>query len=134
MPDKIPMSGDLDDRGEIEHGFWLIRKRVEGRLFIMTRDKKAGEEVLKGTFRDDIVNYVSYLCQGRFNKRCEWPSVTQMAMAIPAMRDSQADMPLSSLGYELMDLYDAAVLDAVTWPVFHQKLDEFERLLTAGRP
>jgi hypothetical protein len=117
------------DRDEIEHGFDLIRELIDGAQELTTTgDKEEGKKIVQGQFREQLATYLSYLIQGEIPEG-RWPSPLAMSLMIPQLGEGEGedqDNALLHFGYELMVLYDSAVLDG-EWLAFDLKLDEFKK-------
>ena len=82
-----------------------------------------------GTFRHEVANALSILIPKQFPGR-DWPTDLLMALEIPAMRDGLPDGPRRRLGFELMDLFDAAVQDSGQWETFEERFADFRETFT----
>jgi hypothetical protein len=124
---KATMHGEFD-REEIEHGFDLIRGAVNGaRELLASHPDEESVRYAQGHFRDQVANSLGILIERRFPEG-RWPTPVMMMLMSPQMREDKEDLPALRLGFELMDLYDAAVVDG-EWSAFHRRLDDFEKLL-----
>ena len=118
--------GDSLPREEIEHGFGLIRSNVDG---ARERNAQTALELLTGPVRGEIAHWLSIIVRGRLPEHRVVSREETALQAKEKRQDAEAD-PILLLACALMDLYDESVADSAKWLVFHERLDEFESLLT----
>lgn len=117
------------DKEELQRGFDILRENTADAEKDLATDRSGWEIVYREHLRENVASYLSIIIRERYSEPDgAWPSSVMMGLMLPSMRKSQQDLPFLPWGYELMDLYDAAVTDG-KWTAFNQRLDEFERYL-----
>jgi hypothetical protein len=82
------------DRGEIEHGFDLIREITDKAENDLATDRQGWEKEYRGQLREAVAGYLGYLILGRIPGG--WPTSLQMALMFAEIGRRSTRSPIAA--------------------------------------